>query len=486
MTLESRSREKHGLNRPFDELNLARLSLISMQSRVSRDAHSWEDAYPEGGQQVSVKCVGTLQYLVPHGNDNDVMIGIQNMFLAAGCPEGNAVTDTANGFLRWAGLDTSGRYHRYLKDSLMRLSHTNYHIERGWYTGKRFQTVIFRHLHEITFDSAEAGGGLDRESRITVVLPAAIAESLRRGFIKPLDAQVLAVLEQPPTRALYRLLDGSRYDPSRPGERVDILQLNLVAWGRRARILDLRPNKIRRTLEGAHEELISARYLTGVDYSGRGVNTNITYTFAHDIESDDPQLYDRLTLHGISPKMTRELIGQLGNALVRERLDEAETLSQGKRRPGPGFFVAFIRAPEDYRARFPALSAGQAGGEQPGEPEAPKVSAAARRAGTAQAINQPLLLSLPRVTEPDPEELARERWEGLTPAERIKDTLRMLKVTYGARLTGGQYEMVREALEVGALPLELVRSAAARALAESTRDESVAQLRQQLYELNQP
>jgi len=193
---------------------------------------------------------------VPHGIDNDIMIGIQNMFLATGCPASNAVSDTANSYLRWAGLDTSGRYHRNLKESLMRLSHTSYHVERGWYTGKRFQTVVFRHLHEILFDTAEAGGGFDQGSRITVVLPTAIAESLRRGYIKPLNAQVLSVLDQPAARTLYRLLDGHRYDPKAPGVPAGSLDMNLIAWGRRARILDLTPVRVKRTLEAAHEELL--------------------------------------------------------------------------------------------------------------------------------------------------------------------------------------------------------------------------------------
>ncbi|MFC4454062.1 replication initiator protein A [Deinococcus sonorensis] len=462
MTLET-SREKHAFVRPFDELNLARLSLISMQSRVGRDQYGWEDAYLEGGKPVSVKCVGTVEYLIPHGIDNDVMIGIQNMFLAAGCPASNAVTDTAGGYLRWAGLDRSGRYYRNLRESLMRLSHTNYHVERGWYSGNRFQTVIFRHLHEISFDTGEAGGGLDSRSLITVVLPTPIAESLRRGFIKPLDAQVLAVLEQPATRALYRLLDGSRHDPNRPNERLNLLQTNLVVWARRARILDLRPTKIRRTLDAAHEELIQARYLSAVEYNGRGANTTITYIFAHDIETSDPELYDRLAMHGIAPKMIRELIQRYGNVTVRERLDEAETLSKGKRQPGAGFFVAFIRSPEEYRPR--AVVA-------PG-------SSSPRQAA------QPVLLALPKVEEPDPDARAREQWETMSHSERVRETMRVLRITYGSRFSGGQYEAIRDALEVGAFRPEVLKNNAARALNEGRRDELAAELRMQVFDLNQ-
>jgi plasmid replication initiation protein len=466
MSLERRP-EKPALPRSFDELNLARLSLISMQSRVSRDTYGWEDAYPEAGDHVSVKCIGTLEYLVPHGIDNDIMIGIQNMFLSNGCPANNAVSDTANSYLRWAGLDTSGRYHRNLKESLMRLSHTSYHVERGWFTGKRFQTVVFRHLHEIAFDTAEAGGGFDQGSRITVVLPTAIAESLRRGYIKPLDAQVLAVLEQPSSRTLYRLLDGSRYDPGRPGQPISNLQMNLITWGRRARILDLTPARVKRTLEAAHEELLKSRYLSSVEYAGRGVNTTISYVFAHHAETKDPELYDRLILHGVSPKMTRELIKNFGNETVRARLDEAESLSQGRRKTGPGFLVAFIRVPEDYRGRFVA----------PPVPEQTKVS-------VANTPFQPALLSLPRVPEVDPDVQANEKWEAMTHSERVKSTVLLLKVAFGKRFTGGQYESMREAMEVDALPIDLMRKITIRAMAEASQDGCAALIRQQLYEVN--
>ena len=217
MTLLTRSSEKRPLTRHIDELNLARLGLISMQSRVGAGSTSWEDQYGEGNERMSVKCIGTPQYLVPYGVDNDVIIGILCLFAAQGFPDSNAVSGTANQFLRASGLDTSGRYHKNLHESLMCLSHTNFHIERGWHDGKRYRTVIFRHLHEIIFDTAQPGGMVDQDSLITVVLPPIIAESLRRGFIKPLSSGVLGKLSQPTARALYRLLDGHRHDLTDPG-----------------------------------------------------------------------------------------------------------------------------------------------------------------------------------------------------------------------------------------------------------------------------
>ncbi|MFC6593019.1 replication initiator protein A [Deinococcus lacus] len=450
-----RSSEKRPLTRHVDELNLARLGLISMQTRIGPETVSWEDAYGEGSERVSVKCVGTAEYLVPHGTDNDVIIGILCLFAAQGFPASNAVTATANQFLRAAGLDISGRYHKGLQESLMRLSHSNFHIERGWHDGKRYRTVIFRHVHEIVFDTAQSGGVLDQESQITVVLPPTIAESLRRGFLKPLNSSFLVELRQPTSRALYRLLDGHRHELENPDQRLKQFSVSLVEWGRKARILDLRPDKIRRVLDPAHRELLETGYLAAVEYEGRGRQQMIHYTFEEEVVALDPVLMARLTGRGIVPKVARTLVESLGLEVVRSRLDEVERLIEGKKTPGPGFFVSFIRSPEDYRPK-----------------SAPKPRAAA----------QPPLLTLEPV---DPDREARERFEQLTPTQRAQETVRSLKVVYGARLTAEEYQVLGEVLEVQGLDASALRSQAARALAGGQCDQEATELRRRLSEFQQ-
>ena len=456
MTLMPRSSEKRSLTRHIDELNLARLGLISMQSRVGAGSTSWEDEYGEGDERMSVKCIGTPQYLVPFGVDNDVIIGILCLFAAQGFPASNAVTGTANHFLRASGLDTSGRYHKNLHESLMRLSHTNFHIERGWHDGKRYRTVIFRHLHEIMFDTAQPGGALDQESTITVVLPPIIAESLRRGFLKPLSSGILGALSQPTARALYRLLDGHRYNLNAPQTRLQAFTVGLIEWGRKARILNLSPDKIRRVLDPAHQELLMAHYLASVTYRGRGQNQEIHYVFEQEVVTLDPLLLSRLTGRGIAPKVARSLMEALGVDVARERLDEVERLIAGKKTPGPGFFVNFLRSPDDYRPR-------QA-------PEYGRVPV-----GTHSAV-QPRLLGV----EPDPDQAARERFALLSPTERAQETVRSLKVIYGSRLGADEYKKLGEVLEVEALDPAELRAEAARALTGGTCDLQASVLQERL------
>lgn len=454
MSAIERSSEKGGLTRHFDELNLARLSLISMQSRVGRDCIAWEDSYGSGEDAVTIKCIGTRDYLVPHGTDNDVIIGILCLFAADNFPEHNAIVTTANNLLRASGLDTSGRYHKGLHESLMRLSHSNFHIERGWHDGKRFRTVIFRHIHELMFDTAQSGGTLDQDSTITIVLPPAIAESLRRGYLKPLDSSLLTQLRQPTSRTLYRLLDGHRQNLDAPKQPLQALSVNIVEWGRKARIIDLRPDKIRRILDPAHTDLLQAGYLSSVNYTGRGQTQLIHYVFQDEVAMLDPGLLNRLTGYGIVPKVARSLMETFGIETVRERLDEIERMTAGKKTPGPGFFVNFIRRPEDYRT-----------------PE--KVKAAP---GPRKPSVQPRLLEM----EMDPDEAFQQRLGTLSAPERAAEVVRSLKVLYGSRLKSEEYQKLKEILEVDGLDGAALKAAAAQAAASQTVDQQVEQLQRQI------
>ena len=277
-------------------------------------------------------------------------------------------------------------------------------------------------------------------STITVVLTPIIAESLRRGFLKPLSSGVLSELSQPTACALYRLLDGHRHHLTAPEERLQEFTVGLVKRGRKARILNLSPDKIRRVLDPAHEELLRTHYLASVTYQGRGHGQSVRYVFEREAVALDPLLLSRLTERGIA-KVACDLMEGISVDTVRERLEEVERLIAGRKVPGPGFFVNFIRSPDDYRPR-PALAQGQAPAKT--------------------RVVQPRLLDM----EPDPDQVARERFATLPSTERSQETVRFLKVIYGGRLNVEEYRKLGEAL----------RAEAARALATGTCDHQAALL----------
>ncbi|GAA5441305.1 hypothetical protein ACFQDE_18730 [Deinococcus caeni] len=159
-------------------------------------------------------------------------------------------------------------------------------------------------------------------------------------------------------------------------------------------------------------------------------------------------------LHRASEKRSLPLMESLGVDTVRERLDEVERLIAGKKVPGPGFFVSFIRSPDDYRL----------------PPARQQVAV------RTQVAAPPRLLE----AESDPDQAARERFASLSAIERAQETVRSLRVVYGNRLDAGEYRKLGDVLEVEALDASLLRAEAARALTMGTCDNQVALLRVQL------
>jgi len=208
------------------------------------------------------------------------------------------------------------------------------------------------------------------------------------------------------------------------------------------------------------------------------VNTTVRYVFAHHEETSDPALYDRLILHGVTPKMTRDLIKNFGNETVRNRLEEVEAITQGRGKTGPGFLVAFIREPEGYRGRFAQTTTQAIGTTQNAQQAKVSVVSAA-----GSVPFQPALLSLPSGAARGDLTVA-EDWETISQDVRVKRTVLLLKGAFGKRFTGGQYEAMREAMEVGAMSTEMMRTTALRAMADATQDDCAAGIRQQLYQIS--
>jgi plasmid replication initiation protein len=114
-----------------DELNVARLSLISAQSRVPIDSTNWTRTYQAGGKTVTVTCTAITGQVVPHGLDNDVMVAIINLCLEDGCPEDGTVRVSMHRLLQAAGLNVGAHYYREVRACLRRLQSTSDQIVQG-------------------------------------------------------------------------------------------------------------------------------------------------------------------------------------------------------------------------------------------------------------------------------------------------------------------------------------------------------------------
>lgn len=73
--------------RRFDEANVARLGLISIQERIPPDFTSWTIDFAVDGRQARLSCVAVAEHGgVPHGLDNDVSLALITLYQEAGSP----------------------------------------------------------------------------------------------------------------------------------------------------------------------------------------------------------------------------------------------------------------------------------------------------------------------------------------------------------------------------------------------------------------
>lgn len=179
-----------------DELNVARLSLISAQSRVPAGYTGWTRTYQTGERTVTVTCTALTGHVVPHGLDNDVMVAIINLYLEDGCPEDGTVRVSLHRLLLAAGLHASAHYYREVRQSLRRLQSTSYQITQGWWSQgrQRHLDATFNYLWKVTATRDEE---YDAGSVLEVRLPDEIALSIRDGYVKPLDLTLYRELSSP-------------------------------------------------------------------------------------------------------------------------------------------------------------------------------------------------------------------------------------------------------------------------------------------------
>jgi len=293
-----------GIRNGHDELNVARLSLISAQSRVPADYTSWTRTYEASGKTVTVTCTAITGQVVPHGLDNDVMVAIINLYLEDGCPEDGTVRVSMHRLLQAAGLSVSAHYYREVRSCLRRLQSTSYQIVQGWWVqGKqRHMDATFNYLWKVTATREEE---YDVSSALEIRLPDEVAQSIRDGYVKPLDLGVYRELSSPPVRAVYRVLDALRWDSGSAQDRVTV---NLLEWGERLSIYSNEPDKIRRVLQPAHTELTERGILLDVTSEGRGRAQQLTYVFAPVDRLPDPELLRALTKRGMYPAVAGKFL----------------------------------------------------------------------------------------------------------------------------------------------------------------------------------
>nr|RIX96390.1 hypothetical protein D3W47_20410 [Deinococcus sp. RM] len=439
------------------EANVARLGLISIQERIPSDFTRWEVDFEIDGRLGQLSCFSPAEYGgVPHGLDGDVANALIDIFIETGSPESGVVTTTASQVLLRAGLHNNGHYHHVLTESLRRLKQATYTMSHAWrdHEHQRWTSGTFSYVlaYEITSgerDTVTSGAVL------SVTLARQIVQSIRARYVKPLDYGFLTSLERPLTRALYRLLDVKRYDPQDLSRSFASYTVNLLEWAAECKIVDRRTDKVRRTLEGAHQELQERGYLQDVLVEGRGRKQTLTYVFGAPTPNLilDPELVAELVTHRVARPVARKLVETYGETRVRARLARfTALLASGYRVRSPSALLVDIIRDDDEKYVDP--------------------TGAERAAGTVTPSSPP---SATR----DPELEDRERdaaFQALSLEEQADQAMPTLQLLLKNRLDTMQYARIRSAMAEGRADASLIVKAVTKAVFEGRTAEALEQL----------
>jgi plasmid replication initiation protein len=443
--------------RRFDESNVARLGIISIQERIPPDYTSWTVELELEGHRARLTCEAPEKYGgVPHGLDNDVSLALITLYQDAGSPEDGSFMTTAYQILKVIGLDTSGYYYETLKESLERLFYATYTASESWREGGKWVTAKFRFLNSLDYISDNDRLGLSSSSVLKIGLAEQIVRSIRSKYLKPLDLEFLTSLQRPLTRALYRLLDAQRFSEA---GNLNSLEVNIIQWAEACKIVDHTPFKVRRTLEGAHDELMVRGYLRGVHYEGRGVAQTIRYTFAERQQNPalDPEGLQLLTRYGVVSTVARALVRLYPPERVRERVEKYLAILQAGYTPRnrAGFLVDVLK---DEAGKY-------------ADPEG--FVSLSRKEQTTRAKSK--LVQIQMQQELFAEEQHEREWLEMTAEQKVQRSMRSLMMVLGKRLSPLAYDGLQEAMKRGDLEPRKVVELALRANLEGKLTELASQ-----------
>lgn len=339
-----------------DEPNLARLNLVLAPNRTELYEWARHIAFDAIGG-VSVRCTAPRNALVPHGVDNDILLGLVNAVVLQGMPEDDTVRLTTRELLQLSGITPSARAYRNLQASLRRLQHTAYDVTDSWYDGSRhrwrsvsFSLIVRLGAEDNTADVTNAGQWR-AQTLLAIRLDDSLISNIRAGHILPLDFEMLARLSQPLTRNLFRTLSFQRDQVGQ--EPVLAFAVPLNTWATHLGMHEMRLDTVMRSLKPAHEELIAIGFLREVEYRGRGRARTVHYTFASAKSAAvNPEAIAVLARYGVSGGRALTLAQAYGSEAVQRAVSVLEALLQtdyrSKIRNRAGMLSDILESPEKY------------------------------------------------------------------------------------------------------------------------------------------
>jgi len=351
-----------------DERNITRLALVMAPNRVAETLTSWEKELSLGPLgNLKVSCHSQSGQVVPHGLDNDLLLGAINSFIEQGMPENDTVVLSLRHLCLLSGIKPGGRQRGAVLASLNRLQGSSYRFTETWFRAGRGKAITeqfsplasFRTIEDLDLAEPDAAPTLKNDAMLELVLGKPLARSIREGYTRPLDLSVYRELSQPMVRTLYRLLSETRLSlpPAEPAR----YHVPVRAWATHLGMHEFEISKVRRALEPAHQELIERGFLKEATYVGRGEAQHLNYVFGRSVDIQaDPHLVALLTARGLALGPAIKLAGQYPETEVQRAavLFDALMAAGYKARSQGGLLTDILRSPEKY------VQAGSAGVER--------------------------------------------------------------------------------------------------------------------------
>ncbi|MDB5046135.1 MAG: hypothetical protein JWQ08_2185 [Deinococcus sp.] len=360
-----------------DEPNLARLNLVLAPNRT--DLYEWTKQLAlDALGAIHITCTAPRNSLVPHGVDNDILLGLVNAAVLQGLPEDDTVRVTSRELLRLSGITPSARAYEKLRESLRRLQYTAYDVIDSWYDGSKHRwrtmsfSLIVKHSAEDNTADVTNIGQWRAQTVLAIKLDDGVIKNIRAGHILPLNFELLAKLTQPLTRNLFRTLSFQRQGGGQP---VLAYSVPLGVWASHLGMHEMRPDTVMRALKPAHEELKATGFLQDVTYQGRGKARVVHYAFGSvDAATPDPEAAALLARYGVSGGRTLLLAQTHGPQAVKRAVGVLEALLRTdyrtKIRNKAGILTDILEQPHKYDTLLT-----QAEGRQPPVPTAPRGAA---------------------------------------------------------------------------------------------------------------
>jgi plasmid replication initiation protein len=260
-----------------DELNLTEFPFALLHSRPPKNAPLTLE-FKDGDKEWTVE--GSPKYGLPMAPDIAVYIVLMEITREQSFP--NQVEFCRRNLIRRLGWDPNGRSYERLTLSLDRLVSVTIRTRNAFYDARnrRWSSKEAFHILERYKIMDGTLPGQDQASLFPswVRWSPEISANIQAGYIKSLNVDLFLSLRSAISQALYRYLDKKRGGDGKPVFRIALKTLVFEHLGMSRSYY---PSEAKHKLKPAHEELIAAGFLSGIEFAPmKNGEEMVVYRFA--------------------------------------------------------------------------------------------------------------------------------------------------------------------------------------------------------------